>query len=403
MSNKLVMKKRKINGVERNFVDPRMLKPNPLNKKIYNNKSEEEKTQQELCASFIQRKNDGLCPNEQPVMIYKDGMIDAGHTRREAAILADVELWFEYTDKPRPDLDKPYTSIKSVTESNIYRKMTPSVKLNEYQLSEKSYMEEFGMARPDKLRKEHIKQLGTSKRTLNQLIEIKRLRPELLKKIDNQEMSVKSAHDEATGKNVTKVIKSNNVNRDWSEIYTDDVFSLMMNRVYNTIQTTLNTPTMICGEEYFPYKDFTDGTISTMISHLTEMIGSKVLMSEGHDVQPATGHPTDPDIRHLDIDDKVEIKVTKFNGTQTKWKSGRGIREGQYILITYNEDLNMFGVVFTKLLQEDFTKSGSGIMSGHTIDIKNVYQNHKDDYRVVYGQVFENDGKVILQLEDINK
>ena len=160
---------------------------------------------------------------------------------------------------------------------------------------------------------------------------------------------------------------------------------------------------MICGEEYFPYKDFTDGTISTMISHLTEMVGSKVLMSEGHDVQPATGHPTDPDIRHLDIDDKVEIKVTKFNGTQTKWKSGRGIREGQYILITYNEDLNMFGVVFTKLLQEDFTKSGSGIMSGHTIDIKNVYQNHKDDYRVVYGQVFENDGKVILQLEDINK
>ena len=112
MSNKLVMKKRKINGVERNFVDPRMLKPNPLNKKIYNNQTEKEKTQQELCASFIQRKNDGLCPNEQPVMIYKDGMIDAGHTRREAAILADDELWFEYTDKPRPNLDKPYTSIK---------------------------------------------------------------------------------------------------------------------------------------------------------------------------------------------------------------------------------------------------------------------------------------------------
>ena len=57
MSNKLVMKKRKINGVERNFVDPRMLKPNPLNKKIYNNQSEEEKTQQELCASFIQMNN----------------------------------------------------------------------------------------------------------------------------------------------------------------------------------------------------------------------------------------------------------------------------------------------------------------------------------------------------------
>ena len=40
MSNKLVMKKRKINGVERNFVDPRMLKPNPLNKKIYNNQTD---------------------------------------------------------------------------------------------------------------------------------------------------------------------------------------------------------------------------------------------------------------------------------------------------------------------------------------------------------------------------
>ena len=34
-------------------------------------------------------------------------------------------------------------------------------------------------------------------------------------------------------------------------------------------------------------------------------------------------------IYHIDLDDKVEIKVCNFEGVGTKWKGGMGIREGQ--------------------------------------------------------------------------
>ena len=46
-------------------------------------------------------------------------------------------------------------------------------------------------------------------------------------------------------------------------------------------------------------------------------------------------------------------------------------------------------------------KSGSGIMSGHTLPIKNVFNNHKDTMKVIYGDVYENNGKIILQLEKL--
>ena len=39
------------------------------------------------------------------------------------------------------------------------------------------------------------------------------------------------------------------------------------------------------------------------------------------------------DIYHVKEDDKVEIKVTNFKGNSVE--GGMGIREGQYILMTY--------------------------------------------------------------------
>ena len=91
-------------------------------------------------------------------------------------------------NKPKTDPDKPYSEIQSVTSSNIYRKMTPSVKLQEYTLSEKAYFDEYGINRPTKERDDHIKKLDTCKATLDQLAVIKREKPELLSKIDSQEI-----------------------------------------------------------------------------------------------------------------------------------------------------------------------------------------------------------------------
>ena len=240
--------------------------------------------------------------------------------------------------------------------------------------------------------------MGTSRDTMKKLIEIKNNKPELLKKVDSGEMAVKAAWEEATGRNKPKIVKSNNPDRDWSGIYEDSFFTNLMNRVFNSIKQMMSVSVNIDGADYYPLGDFTKGTIAGNISHLMETIGAELLKSEGHDVRCASGHPTDPDIYHNDIDDKVEIKVTNFKGNVTAWKGGMGIREGQYILMTYDESIERLCLVFTKLDANDWKSAGIG---GHTLPISNVYNNHKNDdgFRVIYGDVFENNGKVELQLD----
>ena len=75
-----------------------------------------------------------------------------------------------------------------------------------------------------------------------------------------------------------------------------------------------------------------------------------------------------------------------------------GIREGQYILVTYDELIERYCVIFTPLVEKDWKSAGIG---GHTLPIKNVYENHKDEMVVVYGDVYETNGKVVLQLDTI--
>ena len=398
---------RKVNGEVKLFVNPNDLKPNRLNKKIYDNVDEESSKQVEISESMKDRHERGLVPNSAAVIIWLDGLIEAGHTRTSAAKLAGInEIWVTMSQEDYQSDDKPYSNFVTTTSTNIYRDMKSSVKLNEFDVAEKAYMDEYGVARPAKERDSHIKDLGTSKGTIDKLREIKNSvnGNALLKRVDSGDMSVKSAHDEAMGKNKVKVITSNNLDRDWTEIYTDNVFSISFNRIYNTIISTLEVSTKIDGEDYEPFKDFTDGSISGIISHLSEMIIARVLKSEGHDVVAATGHPTDPDIYHRDIEDKVEIKVAKFQGKKTNWKGGKGIREGQYILITYDETASHWCVIFTTLTANDWESTGGGIMSGHKLPIKNVFNNHSDDkknYKVVYGDVKELNGEININMENI--
>ena len=381
------------------FVDPKLLTPNPLNKRIYTNLQEEREVALKLSEDFKARIENGLTPNEQPVIIWPDGLIDAGHTRTEAGKLANTQIWISFSDKPYPDFEnEPYTTLQSVVSSNIYRKMTHAVKLNEFEQMNKAYVKEFGINRTTTQEDEHIKQLGTSRDTIKKLQEIKIHRKDLLPLVDSGEMAVKTAWEEATGKNKAKVVKSNNPNRDWSQIYTTDIFKTVLNRVSNAIHSTLESKVVINGEDYFPYKDFTKGAVAGMISHLTETIGAQVLRSEGYNVKAASGHPTDPDIYHADIDDKVEIKVTNFNSSATSWKGGMGIREGQYILVTYDETINRWLVLFTYLTEKDWKSAGIG---GHTLPIKNVLDNHKKDMVIVYGDLYENNGKVVAQLDSL--
>jgi len=379
------------------MVNTSQLKPNPKNAHLYNNKEKELKKQREVAETYKERISQKKVPNIQPVLIHNDGLIDSGHTRYEAAKLVGCDLWCEYTDAEYPSDDKPFSALVDLAVSNVRREVSHSDRLNEFIEFNNAYVKEFGIARPTKDENIHLKQMGTCRDTMKKLIEIKNNKPELLKKVDSGEMAVKFAWEEATGRNKVKVIASNNPNRDWSGIYEDSFFTNMVNRVFNTIKQMMALTVKINGVDYNPVMDFTKGTIAGNISHLMETIGAELLKSEGHDVKCASGHPTDPDIYHNDIDDKVEIKVSNFKGNSTTWKGGMGIREGQYILMTYDENIERLCLIFTKLDAKDWKSAGIG---GHTLPISNVWNNHKDDdgFRVIYGDVFENNGKVELQL-----
>tara|TARA_B100001939_G_scaffold24409_1_gene19817 strand:+ start:46119 stop:47306 length:1188 start_codon:yes stop_codon:yes gene_type:complete len=379
------------------MVNPSQLKPNPKNAHLYNNKEKELKKQKEIAETYKERISQKKVPNIQPVLIHKDGLIDSGHTRYESAKIAGCDLWCEYTDADYPTDDKPFSTLVDLAVSNVRREVSHSDRLNEFIEFNNAYVSEFGIARPTKDENIHLKQMGTSRDTMKKLIEIKNNKPELLKKVDAGEMAVKFAWEDATGRNKVKVVKSNNPDRDWSEIYEDSFFTNMVNRVFNTIKQMMALTVKINSVDYNPVMDFTKGTIASNISHLMETIGAELLKSEGHDVRCASGHPTDPDIYHNDIDDKVEIKVTNFKGNSTTWKGGMGIREGQYILMTYDENIERLCLIFTKLDANDWKSAGIG---GHTLPISNVWDNHKDDdgFRIIYGDVFKNAGKVELQL-----
>jgi len=177
---------------------------------------------------------------------------------------------------------------------------------------------------------------------------------------------------------------------DWLEIF-EAVRALgSVNRIANVI---------VAGEDYFTLKGFPKGAIAGLISHSMEGIGAEVLRSEGHDVRHNTGHPTDPDIYHIDIDDKVEIKVTNFNGASTSWSGGNAIREGQYILLAYDESIQRFLLIFTYLDSNDWKKAGLG---QHTLPLKKLYNNRKDTMEVVYGDVYMNGENLVPQLNTID-
>ena len=380
------------------MVHPSELTPNPQNPELYSNKEKEKKKQREISESYNKRISQKKVPNEQPVLIHTDGLIDSGHTRYEAGILSDCMLWCAFTDHDYPDKSKPFSTLVDLGETNIRRDITHSDRLNEFLEYNKAYVEEHGIARTPTQEKEHIKKMGTSRPTMMKLIDIKNNKPELLKDIDAGKMGVKVAWLDAMGKNKPKIVKSNNPDRDWSDIYEDSFFTGMMNRVFNTIKQMMALTVNINGTDYQPLGDFTKGTIAGNISHLMETIGAELLKSEGHDVRCASGHPTDPDIYHNDIDDKIEIKVTNFKGNSTAWKGGMGIREGQYILMTYDENIERLCLIFTKLDAKDWKSAGIG---GHTLPISNVYKNHKDDegFRIIYGDVYESNDVVNISLQ----
>ena len=180
----------------------------------------------------------------------------------------------------------------------------------------------------------------------------------------------------------------------------DELFKGIFHRVEAYIQRRANDSVNINGVDYYPYLDFEPSRISGDISDSIMTITAESLRANGHDIKHATGHWSDPDIYHITEDDKTEVKVAQYKGAQTQWSGNFGIREGWYILSTYSEDFTRWLHIFTPLNKDDWKLQGN---IGTILPIKNVLENHKDEMRILVGDLYFNKGKVIASLEKLGK
>ena len=389
----------KQNGEVKLMACPENITINSINSQLYANEKAENSKVLELAESFKKRIAQGKIANNQPVIVWPDGLAEAGNTRTKAAKIVGCDLNIVFSDSEYPDSNKPFSNMQTLKESNIYRDETYVNKLNDFNLARESYNKEFGFPMDMKTENNYIKELGTTRDTMDKLIDIQNTDSSYLEKLD-EGWNVTKAWNHALGKNKPKVVKANNPNFDWSPIYTDELFKGIFHRVEAYIQRRANDSVNINGVDYYPYLDFEPSRISGDISDSIMTITAESLRANGHDIKHATGHWSDPDIYHITEDDKTEVKVAQYKGAQTQWSGNFGIREGWYILSTYSEDFTRWLHIFTPLNKDDWKLQGN---IGTILPIKNVLENHKDEMRILVGDLYFNKGKVIASLEKLGK
>ena len=389
----------KQNGEVKLMACPENITINSINSQLYANEKAENSKVLELAESFKKRIAQGKIANKQPVIVWPDGLAEAGNTRTKAAKIVGCDLNIVFSDSEYPDSDKPFSNMQTLKESNIYRDETYVNKLNDFNLARESYNKEFGFPMDMKTENNYIKELGTTRDTMDKLIDIQNTDSSYLEKLD-EGWNVTKAWNHALGNNLPKVVKANNPNFDWSPIYTDELFKGIFHRVEAYIQRRANDSVNINGVDYYPYLDFEPSRISGDISDSIMTITAESLRANGHDIKHATGHWSDPDIYHITEDDKTEVKVAQYKGAQTQWSGNFGIREGWYILSTYSEDFTRWLHIFTPLNKDDWKLQGN---IGTILPIKNVLENHKDEMRILVGDLYFNKGKVIASLEKLGK
>ena len=135
-----------------------------------------------------------------------------------------------------------------------------------------------------------------------------------------------------------------------------------------------------------------------------------VFDDEGYDVTTANDRPTDPDVFLVSLEEKMEVKVNEYrgDGAKTTWKGGRNIREGEYLLISYNRDFTRIFVMFATLYgfnspsgrPSDWTKKGQ---MGTELKLSLWWNNHKDvgDYEFWKGEIYSAGDTAKMHLEGI--
>ena len=367
-------------------VRAKFLHKNPNNEKIYTQSALEN-----LIPSFRKRIKLGLTPNEQPVTYWQCGMIDIGHTRTNAAIIVDAEwIWAVPSDSPVPDGTAPYDEVSHTIEGNIVRQKNWSVKLGEWQASKDAYREQYGVDMPPSIENPLIESIGTSKRYLQKVAEIKVNAPELMEVIDTGG-GIDHNWKLATGQLNANVTPAKTGGLNLSSLFKDTrTRSKVITKAIKYAKDMRDMKMEFDDFNVSPFEHdecgrWESGAFTTFLSHtfMTAMAG--VLKEMGYNVKTATEHKDDPDIYIIDEDEKIEIKCTQYNGNgaATKWSGGKNIRNGKYLLVAHDLHFENVFVAFSDL--DGFDWGNPDINNKKTMKLSTWFENHKDDAEIWKG------------------
>ena len=386
MNNKVVKLKPQKSKIEvimiegKPCVRAKDLIPNPTNEKIY-----DQSAKGIIVDSYLERRKNGYTIlNQQPVTYWPSGMIDAGHTRTDAAIEVGEEfIWAVLSDAPEPDDSAPYDEVKHTIDGNIVREKNWSVKLGEWQCSKDAYREQFGFDMPSSVEEKLIKSLGTTKSTLKKVADIKHHKPEYMKDIDNG-ASVDHTWKLATGQLDTTIVPEKTNGLDLTSLFKDGDKSKIVTTAIKYAKDFRDLKMQFSEFDISPFGHdpcgkWESGAFTTFLSHTFMSSIAGVLKEKGYEVKTANGHRDDPDIFLVNEDEKIEVKCTQYNGhgASTKWSGGKGIREGKYLLVAHDLDFSRIFVAFTSLTKNDWGKPD--INNKKTMKLSDWYINHRDD------------------------
>jgi len=385
------------------WVDRANLKPNPLNKFLYENDTAESTKVKEIAVSMREEMDNGNPPNTDAIGIFPDGLIAKGHTRnRSAEMIGAPRLKAEFVLDPYPTKDDLYTTIKNLRKTNIYREYVFSVKLNIVDTEEYAYEKTFGEPMPYSERKKLYKSLSIAEKNVKRGREIKELRPDLLKAIDTNSTSIENAWNVDTGNDI-KVTAKKKGGVDLFNIFTPEMKTAIISKSVTYLKNlrALSIPTK--DGEISPVEDdlgWEPSRFTGVVSDTFMTAMGIVFDDEGYDVTTANGHPNDPDVHLVSMDEKMEVKVNEYkgDGAKTTWKGGKGIREGEYLLVSHNRDFTRIFVMFATLNEEDWSKKGN---MGTELKLSTWWNNHKDvgDFEFWKGEIYSDGNTAKMHLE----
>ena len=377
---------------------------------------------------MMERYSDGLTPNYVPIPIFADGLLEGGHSRVKAAQTAGITwVWVVFTDSEYPDEHHSFDNAWSLINHNLQVRVRGyETVLNEYLTLEETWFEQHGAKWPPQERLKAIDALNTGTKfafglnTVNKLKLIKATDPQLLKEMDDGEITLSQAMTLVKGP-AEKLLADpdrHNFHDDFRKY--PSIRRYITKQPFDMFRAVLKATNNIMLDAVAGWeKQFIGSLLSNLImSALVEAYnktGVKKLRatSAGSDETERKKQYEDVGFPVLDeLADKrlntplhkyfptnIEIKVSRWkdNCSATIFEANWAIRKKpaqEYIMTCYTPQLNKFVMMLVTIDGKDWTRSGKQARITLT-----KLQQLNPTYLI--GELFEGKGdKVEVQWED---